>query len=110
MNADKTLCWFPDALLWEAWERVQENEGCAGANGVTIAHFARSAARNIERLMERVEQGTYRTFPLLTIVVEKRPEFEQDAEAAGANGRRPGVTNGGGADAVAIIRGRISRM
>jgi hypothetical protein len=64
---------FSDALLWEAWERVQENAGCAGADGVTIAQFARAAARNIERLMERVEQGTYRTFPLLTIVVEKRP-------------------------------------
>ena len=27
--------------LWQAWERVQENAGCAGADGLTVDQFAR---------------------------------------------------------------------
>src|SRR5712691_8603228 len=59
--------------LWEAWERVCENEGCAGCDGVTVAQFAGRAQRELARLMERVEGGAYRAFPLLKIVVEKHP-------------------------------------
>ncbi len=57
--------------LWEAWERVQENDGCAGADGVTVAHFGARAQRAIPALIERVDSGIYRAFPLLKIVVEK---------------------------------------
>ncbi|MGA3029102.1 MAG: CRISPR-associated endonuclease Cas1 [Bryobacteraceae bacterium] len=59
--------------LWLAWERVQENAGCAGADGVTTATFATRADRWIARLLERVEQDAYRAFPMLKIVVEKKP-------------------------------------
>lgn len=59
--------------LWEAWERVLENEGCAGSDGVTVHQFAQRAHRELDRLMERVGNHTYRPFPLLKIVVEKHP-------------------------------------
>lgn len=58
--------------LWSAWERVQENSGCAGADGVSIDQFARKAHHAIPALLERVQSGFYRAFPLLKIVVEKR--------------------------------------
>jgi retron-type reverse transcriptase len=64
---------FTCEQLWEAWERVRENEGCAGSDGVTVAHFAQRAHRALPRLYERVNEGAYRPFPLLKIVVEKHP-------------------------------------
>jgi len=60
-----------DEQLWLAWERVQENEGCAGADGVTVRHFAEHVHRRLGELRERVEAGLYRPLPLLKIVIEK---------------------------------------
>ena len=59
--------------LWDAWERVRENAGCAGADGVTVARFAERVHRALPRLIERVNEGAYRPFPLLKILVEKHP-------------------------------------
>ncbi len=66
---------FPLTLqnLWEAFERVQENAGCAGADAVTVQHFARRAAQLLPQLLDRVCQSKYRPFPLLEIVVQKKP-------------------------------------
>lgn len=63
--------------LWEAWERVAANEGCAGSDGVTLHQFAHRAAALLERLLARVAEGVYRPFPLLKIVVEKHPQPEK---------------------------------
>src|ERR1039457_4176074 len=64
---------FTGEQLWEAWERVRENDGCAGSDGVTVAQFASRTERLLPRLMERAAEGSYRPFPLLKIVVEKHP-------------------------------------
>ena len=64
---------FTAEQLWTAWERVQENAGCAGADGFTVLDFAHTAARKIPALFERLCRGEYRPWPLLKIVVEKRP-------------------------------------
>ncbi len=58
--------------LWSAWERVQENRGCAGVDGVSVDQFARKAHHAVPALLERLQNGFYRAFPLLKIVVEKR--------------------------------------
>ncbi len=68
---------FGAEQLWEAWERVQENAGCAGCDGVTVQHFARNAAVRLSGLLERVLQGEYRPYPLLEIVAEKKPGSEE---------------------------------
>ena len=64
---------FTVEQLWEAWERVQENAGCAGSDGITVQQFAHRAAARIPQLFERVARDAYRPFPLLKIVVEKKP-------------------------------------
>jgi len=66
----------PDDLS-AAWERVRENEGCAGADGVTIHDFAQRALRRLPELLARVQEGRYRPYPLLKIVVEKKPGSPQ---------------------------------
>ena len=52
---------------------MQENAGCAGSDAVTVQQFARRAGQVLPLLLERVLQGKYRPFPLLEIVVEKKP-------------------------------------
>src|ERR1017187_10106802 len=59
--------------LYQAWERVRENEGCAGSDGITIHTFAQRVHRHIPDLLLRVQETRYRPCPLLKIVVEKRP-------------------------------------
>ncbi|MBS1874701.1 MAG: CRISPR-associated endonuclease Cas1 [Acidobacteria bacterium] len=59
--------------LAEAQERVVENAGCAGADGVTVEMFARRSAKVLPELLDRVARGAYRPFPLLEIQVEKKP-------------------------------------
>jgi retron-type reverse transcriptase len=63
---------FTVEQLWDAWERVQENAGCAGADGVTVQQFAHRAASRIPELLTRVAEERYRPYPLLKIVVEKK--------------------------------------
>jgi CRISP-associated protein Cas1 len=65
---------FSLAELESAWERVCENEGCAGVDGVTVAHFAQNAQRRIERLRQAVIDERYRALPLLEILIEKAPD------------------------------------
>jgi CRISPR-associated protein Cas1 len=60
-------------LLWTAFERVQENAGCAGSDAVTVQHFSRRASTLLPQLLDRVSQNKYRPFPLLEIIVEKKP-------------------------------------
>src|SRR5580658_3857783 len=59
--------------LYQAFDRVRENEGCAGADGITIYAFAQRLHHHLPDLLLRVQQDRYRPYPLLKIVVEKRP-------------------------------------
>jgi CRISP-associated protein Cas1 len=64
---------FTTEQLWEAWERVRENAGCAGSDGITVEKFAQRAASRIPALFDRVAQNQYRPFPLLKIAIDKKP-------------------------------------
>ena len=57
--------------LRAAFERVRDNHGCAGADGVSIAEYEKDLDRHLALLGEALERGTYRPFPLLRILVEK---------------------------------------
>ncbi len=48
--------------LWDAWERVRENEGCAGCDGVTVERFGDRVHRELDKLIEQVNAGVYRPF------------------------------------------------
>ena len=57
--------------LFSAWERVRENDGCAGSDGVTIESFSEQLEDNLERLRQETADDRYLPFPLLQIVVQK---------------------------------------
>lgn len=65
--------WLNRESLMSAWEHVQENAGCAGADGVTIERFSRALDDELASLLREIETDEYRALPLLPIVVEKKP-------------------------------------
>ena len=60
--------------LLSAWDRVLENSGCAGTDGVTVLAFQKHLDRNIALLLDRLAHGLYRPWPLLKIVIQKKPD------------------------------------
>lgn len=66
--------WLTPELLLKGWERVHDNSGCAGVDGVTVGRFARNLDAELHALRSRVEAGEYRALPLLPITVRKKPD------------------------------------
>jgi RNA-directed DNA polymerase len=74
--ADKT---YAPANLASAFKKVWQNGGSAGADGQTVAHFARQADAELARLHEQLRDGRYRPQPVRRAWIpkpgskEKRP-------------------------------------
>jgi hypothetical protein len=58
--------------LESAWAHVEENDGMAGADCVTVGRFAHECPRALADLLAEVQAGTYRPVPLLRIDVQKK--------------------------------------
>lgn len=57
--------------LYRAWDRVEENHGCAGVDGVTVEKYAGSLEENIGKLQKALLTGKYSPLPLLRFYVDK---------------------------------------
>ena len=66
-----SVAWLEPEALSRAWNRVRENDGCAGADGVTVQRFASRLDAEWEELKQCVEHGQYRALPLLPITILK---------------------------------------
>ena len=44
----------------QAWSKVEENKGCAGIDGETIADFSKREQLNLSRLRDSVANSTYK--------------------------------------------------
>ena len=49
---------IPKRLVWDAWLKVKENGGAAGADGVTIEQFEEDLSGNLYRLWNRMSSGS----------------------------------------------------
>jgi CRISPR-associated protein Cas1 len=67
-----TLADLEVSLLESAWERVRDNEGCAGVDGVTIEQYAGQVEAGLPELRLQLQNATYIPLPLRQIVVEKK--------------------------------------
>ena len=73
---DKT---YAPANLQSAFHKVWKNGGSAGADEQTVAHFARRAEEELQRLHEQLRNGTYRPQPVRRAWIDK----------PGSNEKRP---------------------
>jgi len=71
---DKT---YAPANLQRAYEKVQRNGGSAGADEQTLAHFARHAEDQLQKLHEQLRAGTYRPQPVRRAWIPKPGSTEQ---------------------------------
>ena len=63
---------IPKRLLWEAWLKVKENGGAAGADGVTIEQFEGDLSGNLYRLWNRMSSGSYHPGPVRAVEIPKK--------------------------------------
>ena len=58
--------------LYSAWVRVEESDGCAGIDGVTLERFAEDLDGELERLSRELAEGSYHPLPANTVVQHPR--------------------------------------
>jgi CRISP-associated protein Cas1 len=56
----------------QAWKKVSANQGCAGVDGETIAHFARQADTYLDRMRRAIANREYYPMPLRQIFIPKK--------------------------------------
>ncbi|MGO8672267.1 MAG: group II intron reverse transcriptase/maturase [Capsulimonadaceae bacterium] len=57
--------------LQSAWERVKDNAGAAGVDGMTVARFDREAATLLEALHKDLREKSYRPSPVRRVMIPK---------------------------------------
>jgi RNA-directed DNA polymerase len=94
---------IPKQLVWDAWLKVKENGGAAGADGVTIEQFEEDLSGNLYRLWNRMSSGSYFPGPVRAVEIPKRGKkggirvlgipsvVDRVAQAAAAMALEPGV-------------------
>ena len=63
---------IPKRLVWDAWLKVKENGGAAGADGVTIEQFGEDLSGNLYRLWNRMSSGSYFPGPVRAVEIPKK--------------------------------------
>ena len=63
---------IPKRLVWDAWLKVKENGGAAGADGVTIEQFEEDLKGNLYRLWNRMSSGSYFPGPVRAVEIPKK--------------------------------------
>src|ERR1039457_645361 len=58
---------IPKRLLWDAWLKVREKGGSAGADGVTIEQFEEDLSGTLFKLWNRMSSGSYFPGPVRAV-------------------------------------------
>ncbi len=63
---------IPKRLVWDAWLKVKDNGGAAGADGVTIEQFEGDLSGNLYALWNRMSSGSYFPGPVRMVEIPKK--------------------------------------
>ena len=65
-------CTISKRMVWEAYKRVQANQGAAGVEEASLADFEGDLANNLYQLWNRLASGSYCPPPVRTVALPKR--------------------------------------
>lgn len=57
--------------LYQAFERIRDNGGCRGADGVSLGDFAENLEQELDNLQDRLIRRIYHPYPLLRFEIPK---------------------------------------
>ena len=63
---------IPKQQVWDAWLKVKEKGGAAGADGVTIEQFEANLKDNLYKLWSRMSSGSYFPGPVRAVEIPKK--------------------------------------
>ena len=63
---------IPKRLVWDAWLKVKEKGGAAGADGVSIEQFEEDLSGNLYALWNRMSSGSYFPGPVRAVEIPKK--------------------------------------
>ena len=63
---------IPKQLVWDAWLKVKDNGGAAGADGVSIEQFEEGLKDNLYVLWNRMSSGSYFPGPVRAVEIPKK--------------------------------------
>jgi group II intron reverse transcriptase/maturase len=63
---------IPKQLVWDAWLKVREKGGSAGADGVTIEQFEEDLSGSLFKLWNRMSSGSYFPGPVRAVDIPKK--------------------------------------
>jgi len=63
---------IPKRLVRDAWLKVKENGGAAGADGVTIEQYEENLKGNLYKLWNRMSSGSYFPGPVRAVEIPKK--------------------------------------
>jgi|HubBroStandDraft_5_1064220.scaffolds.fasta_scaffold37300_3 RNA-directed DNA polymerase len=63
---------IPKQLVWDAWSKVKENGGSAGADGVSIEQFEEGSNDRLYVLWNRMSSGSYFPGPVRAVDIPKK--------------------------------------
>src|SRR2546421_11829788 len=62
---------IPKRLVYEAWEKVRDNQGAPGVDAVSIAAFGSDERNNLFKLWNRMSSGSYLPGPVRAVEIPK---------------------------------------
>ena len=95
---------IPKRLVWDAWLKVKEKGGAAGADGVTIEQFEEDLSGNLFRLWNRMSSGSYFPGPVRAVEIPKKGK-KGGIRVLGIPNVVDRVAQNGGGDGVGARRG-----
>lgn len=60
------------SIVLEAYQRVQQNRGSAGVDGISLEEFKADSRKHLYRLWNRMSSGSYMPMPVLLVEIPKK--------------------------------------
>lgn len=78
---------FSIRSLRRAWLKVEDSDGCAGIDGVTLERFDRCLSAELQRLQKELLDCTYLPLPLLRFHIPKKDGTQRSLNVAAVRDR-----------------------